>query len=85
MATAARDPDLKAQVKAQAVYDRDNAQGQAHRYGMALASGLTIQDVQDWPGLLQAVTADQVMAAAKKVLDRRHAVTGWLTAEGAVP
>lgn len=75
---------IKAQVKAQAVYDRDNTQGQAHRYGMALASGLTIRDVQDWPGLLQAVTADQVMAEAKKVLDRRHAVTGWLTAEGAV-
>lgn len=72
---------IKAQVKAQQVYDRDNTQGLAHHYGMALASGLTVKDVQDWPDALQAVTADEVMAEAKKVLDRRHAVTGWLTTE----
>ena len=50
---------------------------------MALASGLTVQDVQAWPDELQAVTADEVMAQAKKVLDRRQAVTGWLQTEGA--
>jgi zinc protease len=74
---------IKAQVRASEIYDRDNPQGEAHRYGMALASGLTIKDVQDWPDLLQAVTPDEVMAAAKKVLDRHNAVTGWLTSEGA--
>jgi zinc protease len=42
-----------------------------------------VQDVQAWPDLLQAVTAEDVMAAAKKVLDRRQAVTGWLQMEGA--
>ena len=81
------DPDefarIKAQVKANQVYAQDNTQGMAHRYGMALASGLTVQDVQDWPAIVQAVTPDEVMAEAKKVLDRRHAVTGWLTAEEA--
>lgn len=81
------DPDefarIKAQVKANQVYAQDNTQGLAHRYGMALASGLTVQDVQDWPAIVQAVTPDEVMAEAKKVLDRRHAVTGWLTAEEA--
>jgi len=30
---------------------------------------------------LQAVTADDVMAAARDVLDRRRSVTGWLMAE----
>lgn len=79
------DPDefarIKTQVAAQQVYDRDNTQGLAHEYGMALASGLTIQDVQDWPAALQAVTPEDVMAAAKKVLDKRDAVTGWLTTE----
>ncbi len=74
---------IKAQVRADQVYGRDNTQGLAHRYGMALASGLTVQDVQDWPDALQAVTPDEVMAEAKKVLDRHHAVTGWLTAEEA--
>ena len=74
---------IKAQVRASQIYDRDNTQGLAHQYGMALASGLTIKDVQDWPDQLQAVTPDEVMAAAKQVLDRHNAVTGWLTSEGA--
>ena len=74
---------IKAQAKASQIYARDNTQGLAHQYGMALASGLTVKDVQDWPDILQAVTPDDVMAAAKKVLDRHNAVTGWLTAEGA--
>ena len=74
---------IKAQVKAEQIYSADNTQGLAHRYGMALASGLTVQDVQAWPDVLQAVTAEEVMAEAKKVLDRRQAVTGWLQTEGA--
>ena len=41
----------------------------------------TVEDVQAWPDLLQAVTADDVLAAARMVLDRRQAVTGWLMAE----
>lgn len=81
------DPDafarIKAQVKASQIYSRDNTEGLAHQYGMALASGLTVKDVQDWPDILQAVTPEDVMAAAKKVLDRHNAVTGWLTTEGA--
>ena len=74
---------IKAQVKAEQIFSADNTQGLAHRYGMALASGLTVQDVQAWPDVLQAVTAEEVMAEAKKVLDRRQAVTGWLQTEGA--
>ncbi|MBI1171637.1 insulinase family protein [bacterium] len=74
---------IKAQVAAQQIYDRDNTQGLAHQYGMALASGLSVKDVQDWPAALQAVTPDEVVAEARKVLDRRHSVTGWLTAEEA--
>ncbi|MGV8986494.1 MAG: M16 family metallopeptidase [Cypionkella sp.] len=74
---------IKAQVAAQQVYERDNTQGLAHQYGMALASGLSIKDVQDWPAALQAVTPEEVIAEAVKVLDRRDAVTGWLTTEEA--
>ena len=74
---------IKVQVAAQQIYQRDNTQGLAHQYGMALASGLSVKDVQDWPGLLQAVTPEEVIAEAKTVLDRRHAVTGWLSTEEA--
>jgi zinc protease len=34
--------------------------------------------VQDWPKVLQDVTVEDVMAAAHEVLNREHAVTGWL-------
>jgi zinc protease len=43
-----------------------------------LTQGLTIADVQEWPDVLQAVTADDLIAAAKRVFDRKAAVTGWM-------
>jgi zinc protease len=72
---------IKMQLRAALVYARDNVESIANRYGRALTQGLTVQDVQEWPAILQAVTADDVMAAARMVLDRRQAVTGWLMAE----
>lgn len=74
---------IKAQVRASEIYARDDAQALAREYGEALAIGLTVQDVQDWPAALQAVTPEDVMAAAHNVLDRKQAVTGWLTQEEA--
>jgi zinc protease len=69
---------IKTQIKAQQVYARDNVGGLAREYGAALAVGLTISDVRSWPDALQAVTPEQVVAAARKVLDRKASVTGWL-------
>ena len=40
--------------------------------------GLTVKDVQDWPKALQEVTVDDVMTVAHEVLNRDHAVTGYL-------
>jgi len=72
---------IKAQLRAKQIYDEDNTQGAAHRYGMALASGLTVDDVQAWPQVLADVTPADVMEAAKKVFDLRQSVTGWLSPE----
>ncbi len=69
---------IKLQLRAQQIYARDDADGVANRYGAALASGLTVADVQDWPDVLQAVTAEDIMAVAKKVLRIEGSVTGWL-------
>mgnify|MGYP000288911731 CR=1 FL=1 len=69
---------IKMQLRAQQIYARDDADGVARRYGRALTSGLTVADVQAWPDILQAVTAEDIMAAAEKVLRRETAVTGWL-------
>ncbi|WP_442970987.1 M16 family metallopeptidase [Roseovarius sp. D0-M9] len=71
---------IKMQMRAALIYARDDVNGLANRYGAALASGLTVEDVQAWPDVLQAVTAEDVMQAARDVFDLRNSVTGYLTA-----
>tara|TARA_R110000796_G_scaffold14152_3_gene46375 strand:+ start:3715 stop:5058 length:1344 start_codon:yes stop_codon:yes gene_type:complete len=79
------DPDqldrIKQQIRAEQIYARDDADSVANRYGSALAIGLTVQDVQDWPDVLEAVTAEDIMQAAKDVFNREASVTGWLMRE----
>ena len=72
---------IKQQVRAEQIYARDNADSVANRYGSALAIGLSVQDVQDWPDVLEAVTADDIMQAATDVFNREASVTGWLMRE----
>lgn len=71
---------IRTQLLASEIYALDNVQGRAQRYGAALTQGLTIEDVQDWPDVLQAVTADDIKAAAAEVFDLNQSVTGWVVA-----
>ncbi len=71
---------IKKQVRASEIYSRDSISGLANKYGRALTTGLTVEDVQTWPDVLQAVTEDDVMAAAREVFDRKQSVTGYLKA-----
>ena len=68
---------IKLQIRASEVYAQDNVDRIANRYGRALTSGLTIEDVQAWPAILDAVTAEDIMQAAS-LLRREASVTGWL-------
>lgn len=72
---------IKTRLRAEEIYARDNVNRLARRYGEALTIGLTVGDVQAWPEVLQAVTPEDVIDAAREVLDRRRAVTGWLLTE----
>ena len=72
---------IKFQFRADQVYARDDVDRIANRYGRALTSGLTVEDVKAWPDVLEAVTADDIMAAAREVFDKRASVTGWLMRE----
>lgn len=72
---------LKTQLRAGRIYAEDNIEGLARQYGEELAIGLSIEDIEAWPDSLQAVTPEDVMAAAAEVFNRRHAVTGWLMPE----
>ncbi|WP_418593360.1 M16 family metallopeptidase [Ponticoccus sp. (in: a-proteobacteria)] len=70
---------IKFQIRAAEIYNRDDPARTARRYGQALTAGLTVEDVQAWPQVLEAVSAEDVMAAAKKVFDPKASVTGYLT------
>ncbi|MDQ2094377.1 M16 family metallopeptidase [Rhodalgimonas zhirmunskyi] len=76
---------IKTQLKAAEIYARDDVGDLAERYGSALAQGLTIEDVQSWPEVLQSVTEDEIMAAARDVLNRDRAVTGYLMIDEKAP
>ncbi|MEP4196518.1 MAG: pitrilysin family protein [Aliishimia sp.] len=69
---------IKMQVRASEIYARDNADGVARRYGQALTTGLTVADVNEWPELLQAVTEEDILNAARAVFRKETSVTGYL-------
>ena len=71
---------VRRQVRAQELFGLDDTGARARTIGAALTSGLTLADATGWLAALQAVTPDDVLAAAR-LLDRRAAVTGWLMKE----
>jgi len=68
----------KTRLIADAVYAQDNQVSLARWYGESLATGLDVADVAAWPDRIDVVTAAQVNAAARKWLDKRRGVTGYL-------
>ncbi len=72
---------IKFQIRAGEIYAQDDAYSRADRYGRALSSGLTLEDIDGWQGILQSVTPEDVMRVARNVLDKRQSVTGWLVPE----
>ncbi|GGD19771.1 M16 family metallopeptidase [Sinisalibacter lacisalsi] len=74
--------NIKMQIRASEIYALDDVGDIADRFGRGLTTGLTVADVQAWPEVLQAVTPEAVMDAARKVLDKQSSVTGWLLSEG---
>jgi zinc protease len=53
----------------------------ANIVGQALTIGRELEDVQDWPARIQAVTAEQVQAVAQKYLRIEASATGYLEPE----
>jgi zinc protease len=79
--TAAELKRAKDGLMAAAVFARDDLNQAPRVLGNALTAGLSVADVEAWPDKVAAVTADQVLAAAKAVLDERRSVTGLLLPE----
>ena len=68
----------KNSLVAEAIYAQDNQTALARWYGAALATGLTVESIEQWPDRVLAVTAEEVRAAARRYLDERGSVTGYL-------
>lgn len=59
------------------IFARDDVSGLANVYGATLATGGSVEDVDEWPQRIRAVTADQVKAAAAR-LDPAVSVSAYL-------
>jgi len=68
----------KSRMIADYIYAQDNQTTLARTYGAALTTGMTVEDVIERPARLRAVTADAVREAARRYLDKRRSVTGYL-------
>ena len=73
----------RTRLVADAVYAQDNQATLARWYGAALTTGLTTDDVAEWPSKIDAVTAEDVRHAAATYLVKRRSVTGFLLPEAA--
>jgi zinc protease len=76
---------VKKRMLAEATYARDSLSAVARIFGVALTTGQTVADVEAWPQRINAVTREQVEAAARAVLVAAHSVRGrLLPADGEV-
>ena len=73
----------KTRMVADLVYAQDSQASLARYYGLALTTGSTIEDLRARPERIRAVAADQVRDAARRWLDKRRSVTGYLVKDAA--
>ena len=75
---AAQFERIRFSVEAGEIYAEDNTAGLARGYGVDLAAGLSVADADGWADALDAVTPEDVMAAAERLFDGASTVTGYL-------
>jgi zinc protease len=71
----------KTRLVADAVYAQDNQSTLARYFGVTLSTGGRVEDLLGWPARIAAVTAEDVVRAARRHLVEAHSVVGTL--EGA--
>ncbi|TIT16556.1 MAG: insulinase family protein, partial [Mesorhizobium sp.] len=60
------------------IFARDKQDSMANIYGATLATGGSVRDVEEWPGRIRRVTADQVRDVAARYLNLNHSTSGYL-------
>jgi len=75
----------KRALVADAIFAQDSQQSMARSYGVALSTGLSVEQAATWPDRVLAVTPEQVTQAARTYLRKERSVTGVLTRPPAEP
>ncbi len=70
--------DAKNSLLSSVIYLKDDQMRRARIYGVALTTGQTVKDIEEWPSRIEAVTSEQIQKAARKYLKKRRSVTGLL-------
>ncbi|MDG1887487.1 MAG: pitrilysin family protein [Alphaproteobacteria bacterium] len=70
--------DAKTRLQRSAVFAKDSVTAPARIIGSALATGQSIKDIESWPDRISKVTREDVIAAAKSVLQMKHSLTAVL-------
>ena len=68
---------IKKSIHASWIYEQDSVQNVARRIGHELSIGLTLKDIQAWPDILQSITSEEIMDAARRLFQLESSVTGW--------
>ena len=77
--TEAELKDAKTRLEADAILARDSLDGPAHSIGEALATAQGIDDIENWPENIDAVTLADVNDAVRTLFgDKNVSATGWL-------
>jgi zinc protease len=71
----------KSRMIADTVYANDSQRTMAQWYGAALTTGATVEQIRTLPDRIRLVTAEQVRDVARRWLDKRRSVTGYLVKE----
>ena len=73
--------NAKRHLAAEAIYARDSLRTAPNIFGRALATGGSVAAVESWPERINAVTPEEINAAARAVLRANQSVTGVLLPE----
>ena len=73
---------IKRVLRAQRIFAQDSVNSLARRYGAALAMGFSLEDIQQWPDVVESVTIEDIRAAAEAHLELNASVTGVLRRGG---
>ena len=69
---------VKTIIRSQWIYDQDSLSAQGERIGQLRSVGLPVETLDQTLTALQAVTKEQVQAAAKEFLTKERRTVGWL-------